>query len=114
MRISDWSSDVCSSDLDLLPLELDDAFLKECQRSLPELPDAKRSRYESGLGLSSYNAAVLTAEAETARWFEALLAEAARLQKKNEAEEIGRASLRERVCTFGRNSGVGVYVKKKK
>src|SRR3546814_2813575 len=62
-------------DPDLLPLELDDAFLEECQRSLPELPDAKRSRYESGLGLSSYNAAVLTAEAETARWFEALRSE---------------------------------------
>src|SRR3546814_19986476 len=61
-------------DPDLLPLELDDAFLEECQRSLPELPDAKRSRSESGLGLSSYNAAVLTAEAETARWLEALLA----------------------------------------
>src|SRR3546814_14025005 len=77
MRISYWSSDVCSSDL--------------CQRSLPELPDAKRSRYESGLGLSSYNAAVLTAEAETARWFEALLAEAARIQKKSEAE-VAKAS----------------------
>ena len=62
-------------DPDLLPLELDDAFLEECRASLPELPDAKRKRYESELGLSAYNAAVLTAEVETARWFEALLAE---------------------------------------
>ena len=60
-------------DPDLLPLELDDAFLEECRESLPELPDAKRARYEGELGLSPYNAAVLTAEAETARWFEALL-----------------------------------------
>jgi aspartyl-tRNA(Asn)/glutamyl-tRNA(Gln) amidotransferase subunit B len=60
-------------DPDLLPLELDDAFLTECRASLPELPDAKRKRYESALGLSSYAAAVLTAEHETARWFEALL-----------------------------------------
>lgn len=60
-------------DPDLLPLELDDAFLEECRASLPELPDAKRARYEGELGLSPYNAAVLTAEAETARWFEALL-----------------------------------------
>lgn len=60
-------------DPDLLPLELDDAFLDECRASLPELPDAKRARYEGELGLSPYNAAVLTAEAETARWFEALL-----------------------------------------
>lgn len=60
-------------DPDLLPLELDDAFLEECRASLPELPDAKRRRYEAELGLSPYNAAVLTAEAETARWFEALV-----------------------------------------
>jgi aspartyl-tRNA(Asn)/glutamyl-tRNA(Gln) amidotransferase subunit B len=73
-------------DPDLLPLELDDAFLDECKASLPELPDAKRKRYESELGLSAYNAAVLTAEAETARWFEALLAESASAQGKPEAE----------------------------
>ena len=60
-------------DPDLLPLELDDAFLDECRASLPELPDAKRHRYEAALGLSPYNADVLTAEVETARWFEALL-----------------------------------------
>ncbi|MFM2022496.1 MAG: aspartyl/glutamyl-tRNA amidotransferase subunit [Pseudomonadota bacterium] len=61
-------------DPDLLPLELDDAFLDECKASLPELPDAKRTRYENALGLTAYNAAVLTAEAETAFWFEELLA----------------------------------------
>jgi aspartyl-tRNA(Asn)/glutamyl-tRNA(Gln) amidotransferase subunit B len=59
-------------DPDLLPLELDDAFLEECRASLPELPDAKRTRYE-GMGLTAYAAAVLTAEAETAFWFEDLL-----------------------------------------
>ncbi|MFN3944810.1 MAG: Asp-tRNA(Asn)/Glu-tRNA(Gln) amidotransferase subunit GatB [Allosphingosinicella sp.] len=60
-------------DPDLLPLELDDAFLEDCRASLPELPDAKRRRYEERLGLSHYNASVLTAEVETARWFEDLL-----------------------------------------
>ncbi|MGN6057349.1 MAG: Asp-tRNA(Asn)/Glu-tRNA(Gln) amidotransferase subunit GatB [Sphingomicrobium sp.] len=59
-------------DPDLLPLELDEAFLEECRATLPELPDAKRRRYE-GLGITSYNASVLTAEVETARWFDALL-----------------------------------------
>ena len=59
-------------DPDLLPLVLDDAFLDECRASLPELPDAKRRRYE-GLGITPYNAGVLTAEVETARWFDALL-----------------------------------------
>jgi len=59
-------------DPDLLPLELDEAFLADCAKSLPELPDAKRKRYEA-LGITSYNASVLTAEVETARWFDALL-----------------------------------------
>ncbi len=78
-------------DPDLLPLELDDAFLEECRASLPELPDAKRARYESELGLSAYNAAVLTAEADTARWFEQLLAAGAKAQKKSEAD-VAKAS----------------------
>ena len=60
-------------DPDLLPVELSDAFLEECRASLPELPDAKRRRYERALGLSPYNASVLTADVTTARWFEALL-----------------------------------------
>ncbi|MBW6523508.1 Asp-tRNA(Asn)/Glu-tRNA(Gln) amidotransferase subunit GatB [Sphingomonas sp. RHCKR47] len=59
-------------DPDLLPLELDDAFIEECRASLPELPDAKRKRYEA-LGISAYAANVLTAEVESARWFDALL-----------------------------------------
>lgn len=59
-------------DPDLLPLELDQAFLDECRASLPELPDAKRARYEA-LGVTPYHAAVLTAEVENARWFDALL-----------------------------------------
>jgi aspartyl-tRNA(Asn)/glutamyl-tRNA(Gln) amidotransferase subunit B len=74
-------------DPDLLPLELDEAFLAECRESLPELPDAKRRRYEGELGLSAYNAAVLTAEVETARWFERLLAATGK-----SGAEIGRAA----------------------
>lgn len=60
-------------DPDLLPLELDEAFLDECRASLPELPDAKRARYEAA-GVTPYQAGVLTAEVESARWFDALLA----------------------------------------
>jgi len=60
-------------DPDLLPVELSDDFLANCRASLPELPDAKRRRYEQALGLTPYNASVLTADVTTARWFEALL-----------------------------------------
>jgi aspartyl-tRNA(Asn)/glutamyl-tRNA(Gln) amidotransferase subunit B len=79
-------------DPDLLPLELDDAFLDECRASLPELPDAKRRRYVDDLGLSAYNAHVLTAEVETARWFEALLLETAAAQGKLPADVAKQAA----------------------
>ncbi len=79
-------------DPDLLPLELDDAFLAACRESLPELPDAKRLRYENELGVPPYNAAVLTAEVETARWFEKLLATAAEQQGKAQADVAKQAS----------------------
>ena len=74
-------------DPDLLPLELDEAFLEECRASLPELPDAKRKRFE-GLGISAYNASVLTAEVETARWFDALLDAGA---EPKQARQLGRS-----------------------
>ncbi|OYW16660.1 MAG: aspartyl/glutamyl-tRNA amidotransferase subunit B [Novosphingobium sp. 12-64-8] len=79
-------------DPDLLPLVLDDAFVDECRASLPELPDAKRHRYETALGLSPYNAGVLTADVETARWFEHLLAESATKQGKREGEVAKQAA----------------------
>jgi len=73
-------------DPDLLPLELSDEFLEDCRNSLPELPDAKRHRYENELGLSGYNAGELTAEVEMAARFETLLAESAKGQGKPEKD----------------------------
>jgi aspartyl-tRNA(Asn)/glutamyl-tRNA(Gln) amidotransferase subunit B len=79
-------------DPDLLPLVLTDEFVEECRKSLPELPDAKRKRYETVLGLSAYNAGVLTADADTARWFERLLTDSARRQGKSESDVARPAS----------------------
>jgi aspartyl-tRNA(Asn)/glutamyl-tRNA(Gln) amidotransferase subunit B len=79
-------------DPDLLPLVLEDDFLEECRASLPELPDAKRHRYESALGLSPYNANILTVEAETARWFEVLLAESEAKQGRQGADVAKQAA----------------------
>ncbi|MEJ0064159.1 MAG: hypothetical protein WDM85_01035 [Caulobacteraceae bacterium] len=49
-------------DPDLLPLELDPAWVKAIQDSLPELPDDKRRRLMSQYGLSAYDATVLVIE----------------------------------------------------
>ncbi len=71
-------------DPDLLPLVLEDDFLAECRASLPELPDAKRTRYEQELGLTPYNARELTAEVETFGRFETLLSATASAIGKDE------------------------------
>jgi aspartyl-tRNA(Asn)/glutamyl-tRNA(Gln) amidotransferase subunit B len=58
-------------DPDLLPLVLDPAWIKEIEASLPELPDAKKARFQSQYGLSAYDAGVLIGEQARADYFEA-------------------------------------------
>jgi aspartyl-tRNA(Asn)/glutamyl-tRNA(Gln) amidotransferase subunit B len=60
-------------DPDLLPVELDQAFVDEIRESLPELPDAKAARFADEFGLSAYDAGVLVAERETAEFYEAVV-----------------------------------------
>ena len=60
-------------DPDLLPLELDQAWIDEVRAALPELPEAKRERYQQSFGLSVYDADVLTSSRELAGYFEALI-----------------------------------------
>jgi aspartyl-tRNA(Asn)/glutamyl-tRNA(Gln) amidotransferase subunit B len=57
-------------DPDLLPLELDPAWIKEIEATLPELPDAKRARLQSQYGLSAYDARVLVTDAARADFYE--------------------------------------------
>ena len=61
-------------DPDLLPLEIDEAWIDRVRAAMPELPQAKRERFERDLGLSAYDAGVLTASREMADYFEALVA----------------------------------------
>jgi len=57
-------------DPDLLPLELEPAFVERIRASLPELPDAKKHRFMKDFGLSPYDAAVLCQDRENADYFE--------------------------------------------
>jgi aspartyl-tRNA(Asn)/glutamyl-tRNA(Gln) amidotransferase subunit B len=59
-------------DPDLLPLELEQAWVDGIKATLPELPDAKKARFVSAYGLSAYDAAVLGAERANANYFEAV------------------------------------------
>jgi aspartyl-tRNA(Asn)/glutamyl-tRNA(Gln) amidotransferase subunit B len=57
-------------DPDLLPLELDGAWVEAIKKSLPELPDKKSQRFIRDYGLSPYDAGVLVAERAAADFFE--------------------------------------------
>jgi aspartyl-tRNA(Asn)/glutamyl-tRNA(Gln) amidotransferase subunit B len=61
-------------DPDLLPLELDPAWVEGLEASLPELPDAKKERFMADFGLPAYDAGVLVGERETAEFYEAVVA----------------------------------------
>jgi aspartyl-tRNA(Asn)/glutamyl-tRNA(Gln) amidotransferase subunit B len=58
---------------DLPPLHVDPAWLETLRSALPELPAARRSRFQAAFGLSPYDAAVLVADADASRLFEATL-----------------------------------------
>ncbi len=55
---------------DLLPLEIEQAWVDGIAETLPELPDEKKARFVGDFGLTEYDASVLTAEAEAAAYFE--------------------------------------------
>ncbi|WP_435628053.1 Asp-tRNA(Asn)/Glu-tRNA(Gln) amidotransferase subunit GatB [Candidatus Ferrigenium straubiae] len=63
-------------DPDLLPLEISPQWIEEVRATLPELPHTKQERYAGELGLSAYDASLLTSSREMADFFEAALGEA--------------------------------------
>jgi len=79
-------------DPDLLPVELDEAFLASVRTSLPELPDAKKARLVSDYGLSEYDAGILTASRELADYFEDAVKAAAGAGKLTANWVIGELS----------------------
>ncbi len=57
---------------DLLPLEIEQAWVDDIAARMPELPDAKKARFMADFGLTDYDANVLTAELDSAAFFEAV------------------------------------------
>jgi aspartyl-tRNA(Asn)/glutamyl-tRNA(Gln) amidotransferase subunit B len=62
-------------DPDLLPLTFDQPYVDALAAALPELPDAKKARFIAAYGLPAYDAGVLTADRETADYYEAAVAQ---------------------------------------
>ncbi|MGA9174112.1 MAG: Asp-tRNA(Asn)/Glu-tRNA(Gln) amidotransferase GatCAB subunit B, partial [Thermoactinomyces sp.] len=62
---------------DLVRLHIDHAWKEEIRRSIPELPDARKSRYIREYGLSDYDAAILTGSKSVADYFDLTVMEKA-------------------------------------
>ncbi len=61
-------------DPDLLPVVIEQAFIDEVRKTLPELPDDKAARFARDFGLSAYDAGVLSASRELGAYFESVVA----------------------------------------
>ena len=61
-------------DPDLLPVEIEAAFIESVRKTLPELPDEKAARFAKDFALSAYDAGVLSASRELGAYFEAVVA----------------------------------------
>lgn len=68
-------------DPDLLPLVLEQKFVDDIKATLPELPDARKTRFINEYGLTPYDAGVLVLEKETAAFFDVVA-------KGREAKEV--------------------------
>lgn len=69
-------------DPDLLPLIITDEMIEKYSK-IPELPDEKKSRFVNEYGLKEYDASVITASLETAKFFDEMMEE--KISGKNAA-----------------------------
>jgi aspartyl-tRNA(Asn)/glutamyl-tRNA(Gln) amidotransferase subunit B len=107
MRTKEGSSDYrYFPEPDLTPIEVTSSQLQQWQSELPELPAAKRHRYQEEIGLSAYDTRVLTDDGAIAQYFESTLAAGAPAKQaanwimgditgylKNENVSIGQITL---------------------
>ncbi len=91
---------------DLLPLELNEAWVRQIKSRLPELPEERKARFVEQYGLSEYDAGVLTADGDLAGFYEEVAAQADPKQAANWTTGELRARLNE--------AGVGVSESKVK
>ena len=75
MRVKETADDYrLFPDPDLAPFDLDDEFIDRCRGEIPELPDAKRARFETDFGIKATDAEQIAGDPEFAEFFEAAAA----------------------------------------
>ena len=92
-------------DPDLLPLEFDLAYVDSLAADLPELPDAKKTRFMSEYGLPAYDAGVLVADRETADFYETTVKHGG---KSRDAKAVANWILGD-VAAYANSIGVPLY-----
>lgn len=71
MRVKETADDYrLFPDPDLAPFDLSDEFIEHCASELPELPDAKRDRFEGDFGIKRADAELIAGDPATAAFFE--------------------------------------------
>lgn len=71
MRVKETADDYrLFPDPDLAPFDLDDAFIENCREQIPELPDAKRARFEADFGIKAADAEQIAGDPAYADFFE--------------------------------------------
>ena len=71
MRVKETADDYrLFPDPDLAPFDLSDEFIEHCTSELPELPDAKRDRFEGDFGIKRADAELIAGDPATAAFFE--------------------------------------------
>ncbi|MEN2768139.1 Asp-tRNA(Asn)/Glu-tRNA(Gln) amidotransferase subunit GatB [Ornithinibacillus xuwenensis] len=82
MRVKEGSDDYrYFPEPDLVPLYIDDAWKERIRNEIPELPDARKQRYINELGLSEYDASMLTGSKEMADFFEETIQQGADIKQ---------------------------------
>ena len=75
-------------DPDLLPVRIEQHTVDSIRAAMPELPVARRARFEESLGLSEYDARILTGSRQIADYFEAVVAEVGQQDAKMAANWV--------------------------
>ena len=75
MRIKEGTDDYrYFPEPDLVNLSISDEWIERVRQSIPDLPDARKARYEAELGLTAYDASVLVVSKEISDFFDAMVA----------------------------------------
>ena len=102
MRVKETADDYrLFPDPDLAPFDLDDEFIDRCRGEIPELPDAKRVRFEADFGIKAADAEQIAGDPEFADFFEAAAAGMA----GKEAQTVANLLVNEMIAYL---KGVGV------